>query len=56
MVTRLLIFSKPSFQIMIKKFEIVLVLNNPKEDKLTENFKNLVDETINISKLNNIDM
>ena len=38
-----------------KKFEIVLVLNNPKEDKLTENFKNLVDETINISKLNNID-
>ena len=38
-----------------KKFEIVLVLNNTKEDKLTENFKNLVDETINISKLNNID-
>ena len=33
------------------KFEIILILNNPKEDQSTENFKNLVDETINISKL-----
>jgi len=38
-----------------KKFEIVLVLSYSNEDQLTENFKNLVDETINISKLNNID-
>ncbi len=37
------------------KFEIVLILNNPKEDQSTKNFKNLVGETINISKLNNID-
>ena len=37
------------------KFEIVLILSNPKEDHSTANFKNLVDETINISKLNNID-
>ena len=37
------------------KFEIVLILNSPKEDQSTKNFKNLVDETINISKLNNID-
>ena len=37
------------------KFEIVLFLNNPKEDKSTENFKNLVDKTINIFNLNNVD-
>ncbi len=37
------------------KFEIVLVLSNSKEDKSTDSFKNLVDKTINISKLNNID-
>ena len=36
------------------KFEIILVLSNSKEDKLTNNFKNLVDKTINISQLNNI--
>ena len=38
-----------------KKFEIVLLLNEAKEDQLTENFKSLVDQTINISKLNNVD-
>ena len=38
------------------KFEIVLFLNNPKEDQSTENFKNLVDKTINISNLNNVDV
>ena len=37
------------------KFEIVLIISNPKEDQSTENFKNLVNETINISKLNNVD-
>ena len=37
------------------KFEIILLLNNPKEDQLTESFKYLVDKTINISKMNNID-
>ena len=37
------------------KFEIILLLNNPKEDQSTENFKNLVDKTINISNLNNVD-
>ena len=37
------------------KFEIILVISNPKEDHCTEDFKNLVDKTINISKLNNID-
>ena len=37
------------------KFEIILVLNNPKEDRSTENFKDLVDKTINISKLSNAD-
>ena len=37
------------------KFEIVLFLNNPKEDQSTENFKNLVDKTINIYNLNNVD-
>ena len=38
------------------KFEIILFLNNPKEDQSTENFKNLVDKTINISNLNNVDV
>ena len=38
-----------------KKFEIVLLLNEAKEDQLTEHFKSLVDQTINISKLNNVD-
>ena len=38
------------------KFEIVLFLNSPKEDQSTENFKNLVDKTINISNLNNVDV
>ena len=38
-----------------KKFEIVLLLNEAKEDQLTEYFKSLVDQTINISKLNNVD-
>ena len=38
-----------------KNFEIVLVLNGPKEDQLTEHFKSLVDQTINISKLSNVD-
>ena len=37
-----------------KKFEIVLLLNNAKEDQLTQSFKNLATETINISNLNNI--
>ena len=37
------------------KFEVILILNNSKEDKSTENFRNLVDETINISKLSNVD-
>ena len=37
------------------KFEIILLLNNPKEDHLTKSFKHLVDKTINISNLNNID-
>ena len=37
------------------KFEVILILNNSKEDKSTENFRNLVDETINISKLTNVD-
>ena len=37
------------------KFEIILFLNNPKEDQSTENFKNLVNKTINISNLNNVD-
>ena len=37
------------------KFEIILVLSNSKEDKLTNSFKNLVDKTINISQLNNVD-
>ena len=38
-----------------KKFEIVLLLSEAKEDQLTEHFKSLVDQTINISKLNNVD-
>ena len=37
------------------KFEIILFLNNSKEDSSTQNFKNLVDKTINISNLNNVD-
>ena len=37
-----------------KKFEIVLILNNPKEDQSTKDFKDLVDETINIWNLNNV--
>ena len=36
------------------KFEIVLLLNNSKEDQLTQSFKNLVTKTINISGLDNI--
>ena len=37
-----------------KKFEIILLLNNSKEDQLTQSFKNLATETINISNLDNI--
>ena len=37
------------------KFEIILFLNNLKEDQSTENFKNLADKTINIANLNNVD-
>ena len=37
-----------------KKFEIILILNNPKEDQLTKNFKDLVDETINIWNFDNV--
>ncbi len=37
-----------------KKFEILLILNNPKEDQSTNDFKNLVDGTINIWNLNNV--
>ena len=37
-----------------KKFEIILILNNPKEDQLTKDFKDLVDETINIWNLDNL--
>ena len=37
-----------------KKYEIILILNNPKEDQLTKDFKNLVDETINIWNLDNV--
>ena len=37
-----------------KKFEIILLLSNAKEDQLTQSFKNLVTETINISNLDNI--
>ena len=37
-----------------KKFEIFLILNNPKEDQSTKDFKDLVDETINIWNLNNV--
>ena len=38
------------------EFEIFLFLNHPKEDETTGNFKNLVDKTINISNLNNVDV
>ncbi len=37
------------------KFEIILILSNLKEDKSTQDFKSLVNESINISNLNNID-
>ena len=37
-----------------EKFEIILLLSNAKEDQLTQSFKNLVTETINISNLDNI--
>ncbi len=37
------------------KIEIILILSNPKEDKLTQDFKSLVNGSINISNLNNID-
>ena len=37
------------------RFEIFLFLNNIKEDQSTENFKSLVEKTINISNLNNVD-
>ncbi|WP_440921119.1 O-linked N-acetylglucosamine transferase, SPINDLY family protein [Candidatus Pelagibacter sp.] len=37
------------------KFEIVLIISGSKEDQSTENFKNLVNETINIFKLSNVD-
>ena len=37
-----------------KKFEIILLLNNSKEDQLTQSFKNLATETINISNLDDI--
>ena len=38
-----------------KRFEIILILNNPKEDQSTKDLKDLADETINIWNLNNID-
>ena len=37
-----------------KRFEIILFLNNSKEDQLTKKFKSLVDKTINISNLDNV--
>ena len=37
-----------------KKFEIILILNNPKEDQSTKDFKDLVDESINIWNLDNV--
>ena len=37
-----------------KKFEIILILNNPKEDQSTKDFKNLVDENINIWNFDNV--
>ena len=37
-----------------KKFEIILILNNPKEDQSTKDFKDLADKTINIWNLNNV--
>ncbi len=37
-----------------KKFEIILILNNPIDDQSTKDFKDLVDETINIWNLDNV--
>ena len=37
------------------KFEIILILSNSKEDKSTQDFKKSVNDSINISKLNNIE-
>ncbi len=37
-----------------KKFEIILILNNPISDQSTKDFKDLVDETINIWNLDNV--
>ena len=37
-----------------KKFEIILILNNPIADQSTKDFKDLVDETINIWNLDNV--
>ncbi len=37
-----------------KKFEIILILNNPIDDQSTKDFKDLVDETINVWNLNNV--
>ena len=37
-----------------KKFEIILILNNPKEDQLTKDFKDSVDESINIWNFDNV--
>ncbi len=37
-----------------KNFEIILILNNPKEDQLTKDFKDLVEETINIWNFDNV--
>ena len=37
------------------KFEIILFLNNHRADQSTEYFKNLVDKTVNIHNLNNVD-
>ena len=37
------------------KFEIILILSNSKEDKFTQDFKRSVNDSINISKLNNIE-
>ena len=36
------------------KFEIILILNNPIDDQSTKDFKDLVDETINIWNLDNV--
>ena len=37
-----------------KKFEIFLFLNNSKEDQCTRDFKNLVNDAINVSNLDNV--